>query len=448
MPRFATLVALGLAAPAVAGDSAGTHLQRCLGLMASSTPTRRNTVRVLFYGQSITQQDWWKYVAEGLRRRYPHANLVVENRAIGGFPAEFLVKTAETDLYPFEPDLLIFHAYGSHFEYENIIRRVRERTVADVLMQTDHLDAAARLDEETDPARLKPADGHAWMNHVFLPTTAVKYGCELADVRAGWKKHLRANNLTPQDLLKDAVHLNARGEGLMAALVSPHLTNAPAKPPDDGRATTFVVGRDVHWQGDTLTLDFDGTRVEAVCKPGRAAPAAVRIDGRKPSETSFAWTRTTPYPGSILPSLLRVAAEAPPVAEEWVLTIRDAKPDLTGFNFTVRGSVTGDDGEGRADTRFVSRSKRVVIDPADWFLFLGRRVSGKTLPADFVVRWTVLAQGVDAFVSPGVADPTVETTVSLARGLPNGKHRLTIAGAPDVPIAALRVYRPPLQPGG
>ena len=48
-------------------------------------------------------------VVEDLRRRFPHANLVVENRALGGFASQMLVKTAETDLYSFQPDLLIFH---------------------------------------------------------------------------------------------------------------------------------------------------------------------------------------------------------------------------------------------------------------------------------------------------------------------------------------------------
>jgi hypothetical protein len=117
----------------------GGSLQRSMSLMATSTPQERHTVRVLFYGQSITEQAWWKMVADDLRRRFPDAHLVIENRAIGGHAAQLLVKTAEADLYPFQPDLLIFHVYGSHIEYENIIRRVRERTTADILMTTDHI---------------------------------------------------------------------------------------------------------------------------------------------------------------------------------------------------------------------------------------------------------------------------------------------------------------------
>jgi hypothetical protein len=111
-------------------------------------------VRILFYGQSITQQAWWKELERYLRATYPSANLIIENRAIGGHASQLLVKTAEADLYPFQPDLLIFHVYGSHLEYENIIRRVRERTCADILLQTDHITSDTSLTEETVSLRL------------------------------------------------------------------------------------------------------------------------------------------------------------------------------------------------------------------------------------------------------------------------------------------------------
>jgi hypothetical protein len=123
-------------------------------LLAESTPEKRNTVRILFYGQSITEQAWWKIVADDLKTRFPHANLVIANRAIGGHASQLLVKTAEADLYPWQPDLLIFHVYGSHDKYEDILRTVRERTCAEILQQNDHVTKPADLTEETDPAKL------------------------------------------------------------------------------------------------------------------------------------------------------------------------------------------------------------------------------------------------------------------------------------------------------
>src|SRR6185436_2360047 len=64
--------------PKNTGDRAklGQGIQRTMTLLASSTPHRKNTVRVLFYGQSITEGDWWKTVSADLRRRFPDANLI------------------------------------------------------------------------------------------------------------------------------------------------------------------------------------------------------------------------------------------------------------------------------------------------------------------------------------------------------------------------------------
>jgi len=50
---------------------------------------------------------------------------------------------------------------------------------------------------------------------------------------------------------------------------------------------------------------------------------------------------------------------------------------------------------------------------------------------------------VDEFVSPGVKEATVESTVTLAQGLAGAKHVLEIAGSEETPIAAVRVYDPP-----
>ncbi|HXG62433.1 MAG TPA: SGNH/GDSL hydrolase family protein [Planctomycetota bacterium] len=430
-------------------ETYGARIQRTMSLLAESTPRRRSTVRVLFYGQSITEQAWWKEVAEDLRRRFPHANLVLENRAIGGFASQLLVKTAETDLYPFYPDLVIFHVYGSHLEYENIIRRLRERTTAEILLQTDHVTRDEDLTEETDPARLTPANWSAWMNHVFLPSIARKYGAELVDQRRLWKEYLRAHRLPAARLLRDAVHLNAHGCYLMAEIVKAHLRHDPRL--SDGSwkewVRTYEVGKDLFWKDGALALEFEGNRVDAIVAPGSAAPVAVRIDGRKPSEFPelYGRTRTTAYPGSIWPCLLRVTADKPPVVEEWTLTLTEISEDLQRFRFRVEGSRTGPDGEGNGSERFVSRSGRVVIDPADWNFAYALKVFGRKIDAGFRIRWKVVPFFVDELVSSGGTDPAVETVVTLAQGLPGGRHRLELlGGGPQAPVRALRVYRPPL----
>ena len=446
--------------PKTLGDVAahGRHLERSLRLLATSTPGHRNTVKVLFYGQSITEQDWTKEVASYLRQTYPDAHLVIENRAIGGHAAQLLVKTAEADLYPFYPDLVIFQVYGSHIEYENIIRRIRERTTADILMQTDHLARNEKVDEPNDPAHLTPQNWSPWMNYVFLPGTATKYQTELVDQRNLWKQYLRDYHLEPGAVLIDAVHLNAQGNFLMAEIVKSYLRPTPGHVvPRSDVVKTFDVGNDLAWNDGVLALDFDGNRVDAVCGPGESgAPAEVRIDGRKPSEIAglYASSRTSVYPGSGWPVLLKVGArvgrtrrqaEVQRVAEAWTLTFTELSPNLKQGQFRVEGSVTGPDGTGKLGERFVSKSGRVAIEPDDWNLDFSLAVFKRPIQSGQTVTWKTILMGTDRFLAPDAsADTTVERTVTLAQGLSNGRHRLELRGAPGVPLKAVRVYQPPL----
>ena len=434
----------------------GRNIQRTMRLLVTSTAEKGNTVRVLFYGQSITEQKWTKLVEQDLRRRFPHANLVIENRALGGFASQMLVKTAETDLYPFQPDLLIFHVYGAHDKYENIIRHTRERTTAEILMQTDHVTKPADLTEETDAAKLPPAGRHwdAFMNHNHLPALAKRYGAELCDQRALWKTYLTENKLEPKALLRDNVHLNEHGEWLMAECVKAYLRYDPKLGPSPAEdwVKTYAVGKDVKWAAGKLRLDFEGNRVEVICKPGHAAPVAVRIDGRKPSEFAelYGFTRAVTKPeGKWLvkwPVIAPIGSETLLLPEDWMLAItKDAANDKL-LTFTLTGSKTGADGAGRSDARFVSKSGRIVIETNAWNVAYAMSLAGvNPVPDQFEVKWRVEPHLVDEFVSPSVTDAATETVVTLASGLANTKHTFEISGSDATPIAAMRVYCPPLN---
>jgi hypothetical protein len=440
----------------MAGDAAavGAGLQRSLGMMVSSTPERRHTVRVLFYGQSITEGAWWQDVATHLRTTFPHADLIIENRAIGGHSSDRLVKTAEADLYPFQPDLVLFHVYGSHIDYESIIRRIRERTVADILITTDHPTRPDDLTEETDPAKLAPARWHAWFNRAFLPEIARKYGAELVDVRGRWTVYLKTHGLAPDKLLSDAVHPNAHGNFALAAIVRDHLRPAlvrtPSKP--DERTRDWRIGRDVTWDGDRLRIEFDGARIDALWSGDSAGGIEVQIDGRPPTQHSglYGFERTSTYPGSNWPALLRVQPGTNPlVVEQWTATFEEASSDLKTFRFSVVGSVTGPDGEGVATNRFVSRSGRIVIEPGDWNLAYGQSVFKRQMPVPIRVTWRSVCRGLDRVTPKASAGSGLESSVMLAQGLANGRHilelRATDASARQA-LAGLRAYRPPLRP--
>jgi hypothetical protein len=437
----------------------GRNIQRTMRLLATSTPEKRNTVRILFYGQSITEQNWSKLVEEDLRRRFPHANLVIENRALAGFASQMLVKTAETDLYPFQPDLLIFHVYGAHKTYEDIIRRTRERTTAEILMQNDHVNKTADFAEETDPAKLPPAGKHwdAFMNHNWLPSIAKKYGCELCDQRALWKAYLTENKLEPKALLRDGVQLNPHGEWFMAQCVNAYLRYDPklGRSPAEDYIKTYQVGKDVRWVDGKLRLEFEGSRVEVICKSGEAAPTSVQIDGRRPSEWPelYGFTRAVTTPEGKWPVkwpvIAPIGSQKPLLIEDWSLAVaKDPQFDKL-FTFTLVGSKTGDDSGGRSDARFVSNSGRIMLETNDWNVPYALSLAGITpVPANFTAKWKVEPRFVDEFVCPVATSPGIETTVTLAQGLTNGRHTLEISGGDQTPISALRVYRSPIQSNG
>ena len=425
-------------------------------LLAESTPENPNTVRILFYGQSITEQAWTKKVSEDLRKRFPHADLQIENRAIGGFSSQFLVKTAETDLYPFYPDLMIFHVYGAHNTYEDIIRRTRERTTAEIVIQTDHLSAAQSVDEVTDLAKLNPAETWSqWFNYRFLPDVAKRYQAGLIDQRNIWKAYLREHGLEPQALLKDGVHLNAHGEDLMARIVSAYLIRNEAHPaPAEDWIRTVPVTEEM-WEGDALALKFEGNRVDAIFAPDAptsATPIQVQVDGKAPSEFPgcYALSRTTYYPGTIWPCLLQVHPDPGqvPNLEEWTLTLTEVSEDQKFCKFQLSGSVTGPDGAGTSDASFVSDSGRVTIEPEDWHLARPMEAIKKgPLPDAFQVQWKELPLSADEVAPPPTAEsnPRAERVATLAQSLPNGPHTFQFK-RPDsgIPIAALRIYKPGL----
>ena len=422
------------------------HLRRSLRLLNASSSTNHATVLVLIYGQSISQQNWWREVERYLRVTYPNANLILENRAIGGHASQLLVKTAEADLYPFQPDLVIFHVYGSHIEYDNIIRRLRERTCADILLQTDHITRDEMLEEETDPSKLTPKQWDAWMNHVFLPGTAEKYGACRADIHEQWKVYLRKNHLKAADLLKDGVHLNAQGEWLMAELVKAYLAPLPSRagydPFNDTRVRTEFL--QLPASATTAQVQFDGTRVDVIFRTGAAVKISVRIDGQKPSSLPelYGFTRVSPYPNSDWPLLLRVGSRAPLVEEQWSVVLSDVADQGHLCHFSLRGSFTGADGEGWCTNHFVSNSGRVTIEPEDWNLAYCMAVFGGGLPQGFAATWKSVLRGADEAAAPP-GSPGIEACVTVAQSLKPGHHQLDLSGVSlGQSLQAVRFYNP------
>jgi hypothetical protein len=315
-------------------------------------------------------------------------------------------------------------------------------------MTTDHITKDDQLTEETDAARLTPAKWDAFMNHKFLPETATKYGAELGDLRSGWKDYLRENHLSASELLKDGVHLNKHGEFVMAELNKPYLRYDPALATHASNDTvrTLLMGRDISWRDGKLVLDFDGSRVDAVLAPNSGGRGDVRIDGRKPSEfpETYRFTRVSAFPQSNWPLLLKVGSDAPLLVEDWTLTLDEISSDGKQAKFTLTGSKTGPDGSGTSAERFISKSRRVIIEPGDWNLEYCYKVFKRTLPPGHKVTWKVNAFSADTLNAPPPGPEGTESTLTLAQGLENRRHHLEITGATETSLRAIRVYRPAL----
>jgi len=452
----------------------GAHIQRTMTLLATSGPEHRWPVKVLMYGQSIVGSDVFTAdIKRYLQERYPYADITLENRAIGGFQADRLVRTATSDMYPFYPDLIIFHDYdGSSREetgksgyLERMISNIRRYTTADIILFNDHLMMNEPLSETS---------ANYWR---YL---AAKYDCELVDVTREWPRYLQEYHLEPKTLLRDRVHPNEDGLALLTALIVRHMRYNPIfSDPWDSKVRTYEAKRSMEegvddeivtsgdgWQldaegvigskkTDKLRLEFDGNRVDIVAahtKPAVAGGTArVLIDGKPPSRIPAAYVATLPSagPGTWWPALRRVILGKDPVAEDWTLTVKSFSSDGKDIQFDLAGSKTGPDGSGNSSEVFHSKSGRITIDPSDWMIaaIMKQFKQAAPPPVGYQVHWSVVAESIDVYRAPKTEDGGKVYQTMLIQGISNGHHVLEIIpnGDGPVPIASVIAYRPPLR---
>lgn len=446
-------------APANLGQL-GRNIQRTMALLATSTPEHRHRVRILFYGQSVTAGPWSYALAEDLRKQYPNADLQVENRAIGGYGAESLIKTADYDLYPFYPDLLIYHCWGGvkSGEQEEIIKRVRQRTTSEILLWTTHFRFNPALPKETpldDPGVLGQTQEDEERVALWRQL-APRYGCELAEVREALRVYLKEHHLYPKDTLADSVHPNGLGNFLIRKLIAPSLRYDPRFPQTPWKDLVHeTLTADPHvapGPNGALKLSFDGNRIDVIAKHGEEGArgtARVLLDGKPPSQFPelYYHSRPTAAPHVWWPAINQFGHEQPLLLETWTLTLRECDVEKKVIRFAVSGSSTGPDGEGSADQRFVSTSGRVTIEPAAWSVLGALQYAKKPLPPNYVITWETKPLFVNTYQAPATPDAASEVATTLAQGLRNGPHTLEFLpnGDGPVPVAGFRVYTPPLR---
>jgi len=411
------------------------RISRTLSRMERSTKENPETVRVLFYGQSIVQQNWGPlFVIPALQRRYPTVRFVVENRAIGGYQSPVLIKTAESDLYPFYPDILFFHVYGPMDKYAKIIERVRDRTTADIVLWTSHLNAK----EGDTPEKIAAMIAHPDKRSIDIRETADRFACMFVDLRAKWCRMLQERGVVAQTMLKDNFHMKDESLPVYASMISEDLLQSGSltENPAAGSVTRLPVA---------LSFDFTGNRVVAVSDGTKGASYDVYLDGKPVKSYPEMWTmtRSSTFPSKRAwnPMFDRIdIGMTAPVEEEWTLTFlpgADAKGEAIPFE--LAGSVTGKDGTGCSNADFVSKSGRVSLKRDGWSTSWWWGYHKVSPQAGTQITWSSKPM----VVSPYAPGEKGEATV-LVQNCANGNHHLELRpkspGA--VGIDAFIVYRP------
>ena len=339
----------------------GKYSSRTMSLLHFSNKEHPNVVRILVYGQSISEQDWWLEVKRSVKERFPDANIIMENKAIGGFSTEYLCKTVEMDVSAFYPDLVLLHDYGGNADYEKVLSTIRRRTASEVAIMTDHYTGENRWSDT--------------MSAYVLPSLAEKYKCDLINIRDPWKAYLKDNSLDPGKLLKDGIHLNDYGNFLMAELVKPLFVYKPEYSSDIfNLETVYKNGVNFSVSGDTVLIRFKGNRVDVLFNEaftGQEDTLFIKLDGKKPSSFEGTFYMSRPYNSKgeswpwKLPAAIHVDRSIPWISETWSLVYTKANPPYEKFNFKIIGSVSGKDGHGTSTRDFKSSSGRVIIRNGD-----------------------------------------------------------------------------------
>ena len=400
-------------------------------------------LRILYYGQSITGDVWTEEATSQIQSAFPDTQIVDENLAIGGFSSQFLVWTTARDLKTFDPDLIVFNVYGDHRKYREILEMFSSMTDADVILQTYH-----SLDDNEECTaqwglrgqgscrgflRLRPRDFNDWMSRDYIPSAAQKLGFAVHDQYQLWRDHLQTNDLPASALLRDNVHLNGRGNQLMADMLADYLIPELRTPPlqtqalqTQALATSVEVSNGA--QGSSLHLRFEGGRLEVLSNGALPEGSQIWIDGQASVEHAACLlpSRTSPtHSMEDWPAISQVTLGPDAQPERWTLTIEDSTSPP--YSFSLEGSETGPDGEGSSNQPFQSTSDQITIEPGAWNLARAAKRQDVAVPAGLQVQWDVVDTCGAVIASEEVLGTDGQWLLSLASGLSAGTHRVEIS---------------------
>lgn len=439
------------------------YIQRSLTLLNSGTPTHKPDFRLLFYGNSHVTKDWCRQLGEDLKVMYPNVNIIFTNKAIVAFDSVKLMHTAVADIGLWQPDLVVVTSYGSYGDPElgerndfiPFYQRLRSLGTADVMVFPPHLIDGAELAEPSYPG--EDADANPWYQlfYVSMPRWANASGHCWANIRTPWKEYLLTHQLPTTDLLdEDRWHVNVDGgelcKILLRSFLKPHTFAQPIDPWNNPKVRTATVGTDIQWTGNALDLRFKGSRVDVVYEPAPPVDAptfTVTLDGKDPKDVAelYGFDRASSSYGVFypMPGVIEVLSEAPLVEEAWKLHIDSINTITSEVNFSVTGSKTGFDGSGTSFEPFVSKSRRIRLEPYALTAWWAYTVTQKHPTEDFNVQWNAVRRSVSTFKPVAAAAPGRESTQTLFSGASEtAEHRLLIrpTAGTGKGIRAIRVY--------
>jgi len=334
--------------PTVDTAGLGKHIGRTMHLLASGTPEKRAKLKIMFYGQSIIDENnpWPKFLVQHLNAQYPFTDIEpVYHLAVGGFSTQIMHSLAPMDAKCEYPDLVIVLITGSHYDYETMVKAFRENTTAEVMILTNHITRGYKNNTTT------------WedtMANEHLPNIARLYGAELCPLRKAWRAHLLDNDLDETVYLgEDGGHLNAEGQRLMLSIVKQFFVRDEEAVAAAGKIldNEWRDVREDDWKDGTLTLPFRGNRVIVATEDNKYQPVVeVRINGKKPSEWPELYVHPRIGHGWMAPGFLRrIEIKAPHKPQRWTIDftrwelVENEGEDKQKFAFayTVTGELNG-----------------------------------------------------------------------------------------------------------
>ena len=476
--------------PAPDQELFGARLTRTMSLLQDSAQTRR-PVRIVFYGQSITAQEWTVLLVERLRERYPGAIIEMENHSLGGWFVWRLMKVMYHGTLQSRPDLVVFHAYqGTYDDWERVLSGIRRYTCAEIMIRTAHWSGANWSEIEKNPKYPGPGSEEMMLRHL-----AQKYDCELVECHRDWCEYGIKNKMEDfrsrlqqgrKSLVCDGIHLSEKGNILMAQMYERHFRmnfNARSYWADQIRWYQAIlplsdkIDNEIQYSGDgwvegnkgtgqptwmessdknsKLKLKFTGTRVDAVLG-SRNGSAKVLIDGKAPSELNLYYGTLPKMKAANLsrkgtPTFMRYFLGKDMLEETWEIHFTHLSEEGRKFKFKIYGSETGFDGEGSHESDFVSKSGRIKICREDLDPGWAKPMDGDAPALDkpVIFTWKILPRFKDEIRWSKPETPVENMMnwnyVTIVDGLPPGEHELTLVPVGDGPFAirGLEVYRPP-----